>query len=138
MLLAAQKREWQIFYFLPQQLMLDQGRPKGHGRVLTVYDNLDNWYSLGDSQLMDLQRLDVILMRQEPPFDSQFLSNTFILEAAERLGTLIINRPQSLRDCNEKSLPLNFHSVVHQSSLVLWLTTYAIFMPSIKTLFLNH
>ncbi len=108
MLLAAQQRDWQIFYFTPQQLMLDQGRPKGHGRVLTVNDNLDHWYSLGDSQLMDLQRLDVILMRQEPPFDSQFLSNTFILEAAERLGTLIINRPQSLRDCNEKVFATEF------------------------------
>jgi len=108
MLLAAQQRDWQIFYFLPQHLMLDQGRPKGHGRVLTVYDNLDHWYSFGDSQLMDLQRLDVILMRQEPPFDSQFLSNTFILEAAERLGTLIINKPQSLRDCNEKVFATEF------------------------------
>ena len=57
---------------------------------------------------MDLERLDVILMRQEPPFDSQFLSNTFILEAAERLGTLIINRPQSLRDCNEKVFATEF------------------------------
>ena len=108
MLLAAQQRDWQIFYFLPQHLMLDQGRPKGHGRVLTVYDNLDHWYSFGDSQLMDLQRLDVILMRQEPPFDSQFLSNTFILEAAERLGTLIINKPKSLRDCNEKVFATEF------------------------------
>ncbi|MEE3241201.1 MAG: glutathione synthase [Pseudomonadota bacterium] len=108
MLLAAQQRDWQIFYFLPQQLILDQGRPKGHGRVLRVNDNLDHWYSLGDSQLMDLERLDVILMRQEPPFDSQFLSNTFILEAAERLGTLIINRPQSLRDCNEKIFATEF------------------------------
>ena len=107
-LLAAQQRDWQIFYFLPQQLMLDQGRPKGHGRVLRVNDNLDHWYSLSDSQLMDLERLDVILMRQEPPFDSQFLSNTFILEAAERLGTLIINRPQSLRDCNEKVFATEF------------------------------
>ena len=108
MLLAAQQRDWQIFYFLPQHLMLDQGRPKGHGRVLTVYDNLDHWYTFGDSELMDLHRLDVILMRQEPPFDSQFLSNTFILEAAERLGTLIINRPQSLRDCNEKVFATEF------------------------------
>jgi glutathione synthase len=108
MLLAAQQRDWQIFYFLPQHLMLDQGRPKGHGRALTIYDNLEHWYSFGDSQLMDLQRLDVILMRQEPPFDSQFLSNTFILEAAERLGTLIINRPQSLRDCNEKVFATEF------------------------------
>ena len=57
---------------------------------------------------MDLERLDVILMRQEPPFDSQFLCNTFILEAAERLGTLIINRPQSLRDCNEKIFATEF------------------------------
>ena len=108
MLLAAQQRDWQIFYFLPQQLMLDQGRPRRHGRALAVYDNQDHWYSFGDSRLMDLHRLDVILMRQEPPFDSQFLSNTFILGAAERLGTLIINKPQSLRDCNEKVFATEF------------------------------
>ena len=108
MLLAAQTRDWQIFYFLPHHLMLDQGRPKGHAQALTVYNNLDQWFKLGDSQLIELNSLDVILMRQEPPFDSQFLSNTFILEAAERLGSLIINKPQSLRDCNEKVFATDF------------------------------
>tara|TARA_B100000767_G_scaffold86434_1_gene83061 strand:+ start:857 stop:1804 length:948 start_codon:yes stop_codon:yes gene_type:complete len=108
MLLAAQHRNWELHYFLPQQLMLDQGKPKGHGQQLTVHDSLEHWFDLQPPQLVALESLDVILMRQDPPFDSQFLTNTFILEAAERLGTLIVNKPQSLRDCNEKVFATEF------------------------------
>ncbi|TNE92057.1 MAG: glutathione synthase, partial [Gammaproteobacteria bacterium] len=49
-----------------------------------------------------LASLDAIIMRKDPPFDSEYIYTTYILEAAERLGTLVVNKPQSLRDCNEK------------------------------------
>ena len=51
---------------------------------------------------MLFRSLDVILMRKDPPFDTEFIYATYILERAEDKGTLIVNKPQSLRDCNEK------------------------------------
>lgn len=110
MLLAAQKRGWELHYFLQENLLIDNGIAQGYGQQLTVTDNEDNWFTLSESILMPLADLDVILMRKDPPFDSQFLYSTFILESAEKLGTLIVNKPQSLRDCNEKFLPQIFHS----------------------------
>jgi len=108
MLLAAQKRGWELHYFLQENLLIDNGVAQGYGQLLTVSDNEDNWFTLSESTLIPLGDLDVILMRKDPPFDSQFLYSTFILESAEKLGTLIVNKPQSLRDCNEKVFATDF------------------------------
>lgn len=108
MLLAAQQRGWELHYFLQENLLIDNGIAQGYGQRLTVADNEDNWFTLSESTLMPLGDLDVILMRKDPPFDSQFLYSTFILESAEKLGTLIVNKPQSLRDCNEKVFATDF------------------------------
>ena len=108
MLLAAQKRGWELHYFLQENLLIDNGIAQGYGQRLTVTDNEDNWFTLSESTLIPLGDLDVILMRKDPPFDSQFLYSTFILESAEKLGTLIVNKPQSLRDCNEKVFATDF------------------------------
>src|SRR5690606_24145059 len=58
--------------------------------------------------LVGLGELDVILMRKDPPFDNEFIYSTYVLEAAERLGVLVVNEPQSLRDCNEKMFATQF------------------------------
>ena len=70
--------------------------------IATVYDNSDKWYDLADKQTIALADLDVILMRKDPPFDTEYIYATYMLERAEMAGTLIINKPQSLRDANEK------------------------------------
>jgi len=108
MLLAAQKRGWELHYFLQENLLIDNGVAQGYGQRLSVSDSEDNWFTLSESTLIPLGDLDVILMRKDPPFDSQFLYSTFILESAEKLGTLIVNKPQSLRDCNEKVFATDF------------------------------
>lgn len=108
MLLAAQQRGWELHYFLQENLLIDNGIAQGYGQQLSVADNEDNWFTLSESTLVPLGDLDVILMRKDPPFDSQFLYSTFILESAEKLGTLIVNKPQSLRDCNEKVFATDF------------------------------
>lgn len=103
MLLEAQRRGYEIFYMEMGDLYLDQGKPMALVRRLHVQDNLLDWYSLGStSQSMALTELDAILMRKDPPFDSQYLYATQMLELAERGGTLVVNKPQALRDCNEK------------------------------------
>ncbi|GAA6132518.1 glutathione synthase [Halopseudomonas sabulinigri] len=108
MLLAASERQWELFYLEPQDLYLADGQAMGCMRPLQVQANPDHWYDLGESQQLSLSTLDVILMRKDPPFDNEFLYATHILEAAERAGVLVVNRPASLRDCNEKLFATQF------------------------------
>ncbi|MFY4174792.1 glutathione synthase, partial [Klebsiella pneumoniae] len=71
-------------------------------RLLSVEQNYDQWYTFGSEQTIPLADLNVVLMRKDPPFDTEFIYATYLLERAEEQGTLIVNKPQSLRDCNEK------------------------------------
>lgn len=108
MLLAAQKRGWKLFYMEQIDLYLDQGQARARSHRLEVSDNTESWYELGAEEDIDLGDLDIILMRKDPPFDSEFVYSTYILEAAEKQGALVVNRPQSLRDCNEKIFATQF------------------------------
>ena len=108
LLLAAQKHGYEIFYMEQADLYLDNSEPYAKMGRLKVYDHPEKWFDLEKSSPQHLSQLDVILMRKDPPFDSEFIYSSYILEAAERLGTLIVNRPQSLRDCNEKVFATHF------------------------------
>jgi glutathione synthase len=108
MLWAAQDRDWQLFYMEQADLYLDQGVGRASMAPLTVFRDPDCWFKLGDTQDSDLSDLDIILMRKDPPFDNEYIYSTYILEAAEREGTLVVNRCQSLRDCNEKVFATQF------------------------------
>ncbi|MGI9342181.1 MAG: glutathione synthase [Gammaproteobacteria bacterium] len=102
MLLEAQARGHEIHYFEQADLRLLDGDPLGTGRALSVADDPDDWFTLGPAEDMSLTDLDVILMRKDPPFDTEYIYTTYILERAELAGVLVINRPASLRDMNEK------------------------------------
>lgn len=108
MLLAAQRRGWELYYMEQNDLSLDQGLARGIVRRLSVQDNPESWYELGSPQDTALSELDVLLMRKDPPFDMDFIYSTYILEAAQRAGTLVVNDPRSLRDCNEKLFATQF------------------------------
>lgn len=108
LLLAAAERNWQLEYMEQADLFLEQGVPKAVMRPLRVFNNPDQWFESGDPRTRDLAELDVILMRKDPPFDSEYVYSTYILEAAERRGVLVVNKPQSLRDCNEKIFATEF------------------------------
>lgn len=108
MLWAAADRGWSLFYMEPGDLALEQGLPTARMAPLEVFRDAQRWYSLGEAQRRPLDELDVILMRRDPPFDNEYIYATYILEAAERAGTLIVNRCQSLRDCNEKVFATQF------------------------------
>ena len=77
-------------------------------RPLTVHRNADHWFDLGDETTLRLTELNVVLMRKDPPFDMEYIYATYLLERAEREGTLVVNRCQSLRDCNEKLFATEF------------------------------
>ncbi|PLR34999.1 glutathione synthase [Chimaeribacter californicus] len=102
MLLEAQRRGWEIHYMEMNDLYLRGGEARARTRLLSVEQNYEQWYQFGGEQDIPLHQLDTILMRKDPPFDTEFIYATYILERAEDKGTLIVNKPQSLRDCNEK------------------------------------
>ncbi|MBS9441137.1 glutathione synthase [Photorhabdus heterorhabditis] len=102
MLLEAQRRGWELHYMEMSDLYLHQGEAHARTRLLQVENNPQQWYQLNKEQDLALETLDVILMRKDPPFDTEYIYTTYILERAEGKGTLIVNKPQSLRDCNEK------------------------------------
>ncbi|RYJ16370.1 glutathione synthase [Rahnella variigena] len=102
MLLEAQSRGYELHYMEMNSLYLRGGEGRATTKKLSVKQDYDGWYEFGTEQDIALQELDVILMRKDPPFDTEFIYATYILERAEEKGTLIVNKPQSLRDCNEK------------------------------------
>ncbi|MEJ2618719.1 MAG: glutathione synthase [Candidatus Thiodiazotropha sp.] len=102
MLLAAQRRGWQIHYLQQQDLSLRDGVCWAESQRLHVEDNADKWFEFGARQQMPLHELDVVLMRKDPPFDMEYIYTTYLLEQAESQGCLVVNRPSSLRDANEK------------------------------------
>ncbi len=102
MLLAAQARGWQLYYMEQNDLFVRDGQAFANTTQITVSNDLDQWYQNVESQCLNLAELDVILMRKDPPFDLQYIHTTYILELAEAAGTLVVNKPQSLRDANEK------------------------------------
>lgn len=108
MLWAARERDWQLYYMEQSDLYLDQGVPRARMAPLQVFRDPQSWFTLNYPEDRDLSELDVILMRKDPPFDNEYVYSTYILEAAERMGSLIVNRCQSLRDCNEKVFATQF------------------------------
>jgi len=103
MLLEAQSRGHELWTFEMGDLRLDNGVARGRGRTVKVWDDPDKWFELGEPVDMALGDLDAILMRKDPPFDMEYIYATYILERAEDAGALIVNRPASLRDMNEKA-----------------------------------
>lgn len=103
MLLEAKRRVAEIHYFEQGDLKLSSGTAIGRSRTLNVSDNSDAWFELGPARSVPLGELDVILMRKDPPFDMEYVYTTYILERAEAAGALVVNRPQALRDMNEKA-----------------------------------
>ncbi len=102
MLNAAQKRGWTLSYIEQRGLYLEDGKAMAIMQDLNVKMDPNGWYELGEEVRAPLSSVDVILMRKDPPFNREFIYSTYILEQAEREGVLVVNKPQSLRDFNEK------------------------------------
>ena len=102
MLLEAQFRCWELHYMELNDLFLRNGRAYARTRTLTVQRNAQQWYRFIGEQDIPLDQLDVIIMRKDPPFDQEYIYATYLLERAESMGVYVVNKPQSLRDANEK------------------------------------
>jgi len=102
MMLAAQARGAALFYMTPSDLFLKDGVTFATVFRLTVQNDLHDYFKKHEALTLALHELDVILMRKDPPFDIEYIYTTHLLERAEMHGTRVINKPQSLRDVNEK------------------------------------
>jgi glutathione synthase len=102
MLLEAQARGWELHYMELNDLFLRNGRAYARTRTLTVKRDIQQWYQFIGEQDIPLDQLNVIMMRKDPPFDQEYIYATYLLERAESMGVYVVNKPQSLRDANEK------------------------------------
>lgn len=108
MLWAAQDRGWELYYMEQSDLYARDGVGMARMAPLTVARNPQQWFTKGDYSSCPLADLDVVLMRKDPPFDNEYIYSTYLLELAEKEGVVVVNRPQSLRDCNEKLFATHF------------------------------
>ncbi len=108
MLLEAQRRGHRLWYMEQRDLGVSDGRPRARMRQLEVRDDPEDWFTVGEAELRDLGSLDFLLMRKDPPFDMAYVYTTYILDLAEQAGVRVVNRPQALRDANEKCFITQF------------------------------
>ena len=109
--LEGQARGHALFHYLPADLSLKQGRVIARARPLQVRPEVGNYYTLGEAELLDLATLDVVLMRQDPPFDMSYITATHLLEHIHP-GTLVVNDPVHVRNAPEKLFVTHFENVM--------------------------
>jgi glutathione synthase len=102
MLLAAQRRGWEVLYAEQKDLSLRDGVAMGRLAPLRVRDATRGWFDRGETKIGRLGDCNVILMRKDPPFDTEYIYSTYILERARDQGAQVVNDPRGLRDVNEK------------------------------------
>lgn len=102
LMLAAQKRGWSLLILELSDLWILDGTAYGRASPVKVFDDATHWFDRGEPQTLPLGDLDALLMRKDPPFNLEYITATYVLERAEASGALVVNKPQSLRDCNEK------------------------------------
>lgn len=108
MMLAAQRRGWSLFHILQQDIAWEEGRVVARAQRVKVEDDPDHWYDLDAAEEVDMSIFDAVLMRKDPPFDMEYIYSTYLLESVEASGVLVVNRPNSLRDVNEKFFTTHF------------------------------
>lgn len=120
MMRAAQVRDWSVHCIHLKNLYWHEDRASSYSQRVFLnqefakaldsssLDNQEQWYHIETEQLIDLESFDAIFMRKDPPFDMNYIYATYMLDHAERNGVLVVNRPQSLRDCNEKFYTTDF------------------------------
>ncbi len=102
MMLAAQKRGWQLYFMQQGDLYADNGVAYAQMTPIQLQADQTAWYVLGTPVRRTLHSLSAVLMRKDPPFNMEYIYSTYLLELAQRAGALIVNRPESVRAANEK------------------------------------
>ncbi len=106
---AAQRYDLSITYLPQKSLYIQNGEVFGSGHLIKTFIQASPWYQIQNTQHnLPLSNFDVILMRKDPPFTLEYIYTTYMLELAEKKGVLVLNKPQSLRDANEKLFATHF------------------------------
>ena len=124
--LEAQKRGHQLFYYTPDKLAFQNGRVTARGWPLTVQNVKGDHFSLGDEVEVDLSEWDVVLLRQDPPFDMGYITTTHILQMIHP-DTLVVNDPFWVRNYPEKLLVLRFPELIPPTTIARDLNTIRAF-----------
>ena len=109
--LEAQKREYLLFHYLPDDLVYEDGEIFAKVEPMIVTDNTKNFFELGEPKFVNLSSMDIILMRQEPPFNMNYITYTHLLEHLNK-KTKVINNPVSVRNAPEKLLVTCFNELM--------------------------
>jgi glutathione synthase len=105
--LEAQKRGYQLFYYLPRDISYRDGSVWATAKPIRFFDDLNRWYEADAAAPLDLRTVDVVLMRQDPPYDMNYLTATYLLDVIAD-DTLVMNDPTAVRDAPEKLSILQF------------------------------
>jgi glutathione synthase len=108
MMLEAQRRGCPLFHIRQGDLFADDGMVYAQMHPVMVKDDPAGWFEFGEVVIRPLHELPVVLMRKDPPFDMEYIYSTYLLELAQQRGTLVINRPESIRAANEKLFTARF------------------------------
>ena len=108
MMIEAQRKGHEIIYITPDSLFINSGISYASSNKMEDRNDPSDWFTKEEETIIELSELDSILMRQDPPFNSGYIYNTYVLEMAARQGVNIFNNPRSLRDCNEKVYATEF------------------------------
>jgi glutathione synthase len=100
----AQRRGHEIFYYTPDKLTYRDGAIRARAHAIEFFDNHELYYKLGEESPLDLKTMDVVLLRQDPPFDMAYITTTYLLEQLTP-ETLVVNDPASVRNHPEKLFP---------------------------------
>ena len=133
MMLEAQQRGWEIYTFDSPDMFYADGLVNANSKRTTVLDSEINWYNSKPSKIINLGSLDVVFMRKDPPFDMDYIYATYLLEQLESEGALVINKPSSLRDANEKLFALNFPDCIPKTLVSSNIDKLDDFINEIKT-----
>ena len=117
--LEAQARGHALYHYLPQALTLRDGRLYARGRPLEVFRRHGNHHRFGEFEELDLAGFDIVLMRQDPPFDMAYITATHLLELLPDDGPLVVNDPTSVRNAPEKLYVLHFKELMPPTLLTL-------------------
>src|ERR1700741_4119345 len=109
--LEAQRRGHSLFHYLPRKLSFREGRVIARARALQVRREAGNHFTLGPEEDLDLATMDVVLMRQDPPFDMAYITATHVLEHIHP-RTLVVNDPAQVRNAPEKLFVTHFEGVM--------------------------
>ena len=106
--LEGQRRNYDLFYYHPDDLFIDQGEVKAKGFFLELFDQKKNYYKfLSDKIVVNLEEFKFIFLRQDPPFNMHYITSTYLLDCLPK-STKVINNPSSVRNAAEKILPFQF------------------------------